>query len=263
VVEPLNQLDAVRIFLSLVMLGYTSWVDIKTREIYDIVWVIFGGIGLTLALYEVYAGTLSLVGFVLPVLFSAAMSIVLGYFGLFGGADVEAFIALSILHPFPPRGLDPALGIVSVIYPLTLFSNSALSGASFAIILLARNLARLFGGGGLFEGLEGESTWRKVVVMVTGLKSPLANVRGPPFQYPLEVPADEEGVERRLVLMPDIQDDESAEEVFTRLREAGAGEVWVSHTLPYLLYIAVGYVISIFLGDVALYLLAPLFPGWS
>ena len=261
--QPLNQLDAARVFLSLVMLGYTSWIDIKTREIYDIVWVVFGGIGLLIALYEVSAGNLSLVGFILPVLFTAAMSILLGYFGLFGGADVEAFIALSLLHPFPPRGLRPALGIVSVIYPLTLFSNSALSGASFAVILLARNLAQLLSGRSLFGGLEGEPTWRKIVIMVTGLRTHISTVRGPPFQYPLEVPVDEEGLKRRLVLMPDIHDDEYAEETFRRLRESGAGDIWVSYTLPYLLFIAVGYVISILFGDVALYLLQPLFPGWS
>ncbi|MCW4037051.1 MAG: prepilin peptidase, partial [Candidatus Bathyarchaeota archaeon] len=137
----LYPLELARLLLSLTMLGYTSWLDLRTREIYDLVWVVFGAIGFILAIYDVYTGSLTMLGFVIPVVFSAVLSIILGYFGLFGGADVEAFIALAILNPLPPRRMEPLLGVVSVIYPLSLFSNSALAGASFAVVLLAWNAA--------------------------------------------------------------------------------------------------------------------------
>ncbi len=260
-VQPLNQLDAVRILLSLVMLGYTSWVDMKTREIYELVWLVFGGMGLVLALYEIYVGSLALTGFVTTVVFSIVISLVLGYLGLFGGADVEAFIALSILHPVPPRGLEPMLGVVSVIYPITLFSNSALSGASFALVLLlGRNLLKKAGGKALFEGLESDSSLKKFIMMVTGAKVKIDSVRGPPFQYPLETV--DENFERRLILMPDIQDDDAAIEVFRRLRETGVEEVWVSNTLPFLVFISIGYVITLALGDIALFSFGRYLLGW-
>ena len=35
----LDPIAFTRILLSLVMLGYASWVDLKTREIYDLVWM--------------------------------------------------------------------------------------------------------------------------------------------------------------------------------------------------------------------------------
>ena len=244
------------------MLGYTSWIDLKTREIYDMVWLVFGGLGLIIALYEVYAGSLTLVWFGVVVLISSAISIGLGYLGLFGGADVLAFIALTVLHPTPPRGLDPFLGIVSPLFPLTLFSNSALAGASFSLVLLIRNMASTLQGNNLFRGLEDESTWRKLVVMFTGVKMELGSVRGPPFQYPLEVPRTEEIPGRRLILMPDIQDDDSAVEVFETFEASGVEAVWVSNTLPFLVYIAIGYVLALVLGDFALATLKPFFPGW-
>lgn len=259
-VQPLNQLDAVRILLSLVMLGYTSWVDIKTREIYELVWLVFGGMGLVLALYEVYVSSLALTGFVTTIVFSVVISVVLGYLGLFGGADVEAFIALSILHPIPPRGLEPMLGVVSVIYPLTLFSNAALSGASFALVLLGRNSLKKASGEALFVGLGETSSIKKLIVMVSGAKIKIDSVRGPPFQYPLE--NLDENFERRLILMPDIQDDDAAVEVFRRLREAGVEEVWVSNTLPFLVFISIGYVIALILGDIALFALGRYLLGW-
>ena len=258
--QPLNQLDAIRALLSLAMLGYTSWVDIKTREIYELVWLVFGGFGFVLALYEVYVGSLNLTGLVVTVVFSIVISVVLGYLGLFGGADVEAFIALSILHPIPPRGLEPLLGVVSVIYPLTLFSNAALSGASFALVLLVRNLMKKASGETLFKGLLAESSFKKFTVMVTGAKVKMDSVKGPPFQYPLE--NMDENAERRLILMPDIQDDDAAVEVFRLLREAGVEEVWVSNTLPFLVSILIGYVITLVLGDIALFVLGRYLLGW-
>ena len=60
-------LESARILLSIIMLGYTSWVDIKTREIYDLVWIIFGGLGLALNIYEVVTGVYTVIDVVVPV----------------------------------------------------------------------------------------------------------------------------------------------------------------------------------------------------
>lgn len=258
--RPLNQLDAVRMLLCIVMLGYTSWIDIKTREIHDLVWLVFGGIGFIIALFEIYIGSINLSAFVLTVIFSTMMSIALGYLGLFGGADIGAFIALSVLHPFPPRGLEPYLGVVSVIYPLTLFSNSALCGACFAIVQLGSNLMKLFRDKSLFEGLESVSLLKKIILLVSGTKINTFMIRGPPFQYPLEIV--DENYKRNLILMPDIHDDESAFEIFRQLKEAGMEEVWVSNTLPFLVFISIGYFISILVGDVALSFLGRYLLSW-
>ena len=61
--------------------------------------------------------------------------------------------------------------------------------------------------------------------------------------------------------MPDIQDDDSAVEVFRTLEASGVEEVWVSNTLPFIVYIAVGYVLALVLGDVILAILKPFIPG--
>ena len=244
-----------RVILSLVMLGYTSWIDMKTREIYDLVWIIFGGIGLILGIYEIYTGAISMLGLGLALVFSAIVSFVLGYAGLFGGADVFAFIALALLNPFQPKGLNPYLGTVSIIYPLSLFSNSALAGVSFALILLLRNLLLTMSGKRLFEGYDSSPTWKKLVLMATGVRMDVGRVRGPPFQYPLEALSGDGHSHRELIVMPDIQDDEGAEDVFRRLKEQGADEVWVSQTLPFLFFIFIGYIVTLVIGDIALYTL--------
>lgn len=248
-------MEAVRVLLSVAMLGYASLSDLRTREVPDLTWLVFGALGLVLNLYEVSTGVMSLLTLALPILFSTALSFALGYLGLFGGADFKAFVALAILQPFQPRLVRPALGVVSVVYPLTVFSNSALAGASFALVLLVRNLSAARSGSPLFEGHESEPHWRKFIILISGVKVRLDSVRGPPFQYPLEAPLEEGEAERRLVLMPDIEDDDAALEVFGRLRRAGVAEVWVSHTLPFLVFIAFGYLSALLLGDVVLWAL--------
>ena len=248
----MNPVDTVRVLLSLAMLGYTSWVDLKTREVYDIVWVVFGVLGIVLNLYEIYVGSLTLILFAVSVSFSVALALVIGYLGLYGWADALALIALSILNPVQPQSIRPILGVASIIYPLSLFTNSALAGASFAVVLFIRNLINASRGERLFQGFEGGSTMKKVAVMFTGVKVRMSTVRGPPFQYPLELPPEEGSSNRRLILMPDIQDDESAEEIFSTLREEGLSSIWVSHTLPFLVFITVGYIITLIIGDLAL-----------
>ena len=50
--------------------------------------------------------------------------------------------------------------------------------------------------------------------------------------------------------MGDIFDDEEANKAFRILREQGADRVWVSATLPYIVVLLVGYLISVFYGDI-------------
>lgn len=259
----LNVLDSIRVILSLIMLGYASWVDIKTREVHDILWLIFGAVGLGLAIYEIYVGSLSLVWFITAVFISALISLGLGYFGLFGGADVAAFIVLAILHPVAPILVEPLLGVVSPLFPLTIFSNSALCGGSLSFYIVARNLLAKLHGERLFLGLEHEPIWKRIIVSFTGIRMDIGSVRGPPFQYPLEILTTDNGPNRRLILMPEISDDDSAQATFKQLEKAGFEKVWVSSTIPFIVSITIGYLGAILLGDVVLRFLIPLFLALS
>ena len=254
----LHTIDLLRVLFSTIMLAYPSWIDVKTREIYDIVWIFFGALGLVIGVYEVVTGSLQIIDIAFPIAFSTALSLLLGRVGLFGFADVEAFIVLSIMNPVPSRSIKPFFGVTSLIHPLTLFSNSALAGASFSIVLLAMNLFKMFRGVSLFDGLERDSTLRKMVLMVTGMKMNISKIKGPPFHYPLET-MEEKG--RGIIVMPDIQDDDAANEIFRKLENVGVDEVWVSYTLPFLVFILIGYILMLVVGDLALFFLTRFLSG--
>jgi len=247
-------IDVVRVLLSVAMLGYASWSDLRTREVADRLWLAFGSLGLTIDLYGVVKGPMNPLSMTIPILIATALSFILGYIGLFGGADFKAFVVLALLTPYAPLIVFPILGVTSVVFPLTVFSNSALAGASIALVALIKNLVAARRGMQLFRNHESESAWKKFIILISGMKVNIDAVRGPPFQYPLECPT-EGGIDRKLVLMPDVEDDEAATKTFQALRDAGVTEVWVSHTLPFLVFITFGFISSLLIGDIALWTL--------
>ncbi|MGI9565954.1 MAG: prepilin peptidase [Nitrosopumilus sp.] len=46
------EIESVRIILLLSMLGITSYFDVKTRMVPDVIWLIFGGIGTILYVFD-------------------------------------------------------------------------------------------------------------------------------------------------------------------------------------------------------------------
>lgn len=233
-------LDYMRATLSIAMLGYASYKDLKTREIHDYVWLFPAAGGAVLGVYELIIGTLSLADIILSVGFMAILSGILWYLQLFGEADLLAFLALSIIHPRPPS--FRFIGYPPLLFSFTLIANSALSGLLAAFYTLASNLS-LSTSVSLFEAHPGASMLTKLGLMFTGQYMALDDIRGPPFEYPLEVRG-------KLVLRPDIWDDDSASKEFRILREKGRGRAWVSATLPYIVVLFVGYMVSVLYGDI-------------
>lgn len=233
-------IDYIRVLIAVAMLGYASYKDIKTREIHDIVWIIPAGIGLLIDGYEVYVGDLSIIGMLYNIGFMVILSGVLWYLSLFGEADLIAFVALSVIHPRTP--LFEYIGYTPLLFSFTLIANSAISGVLMAFYTFIANLFQS-SNTNLFERHEDISVLKKIALLFTGRNIPVKSLRGPPFEYPLEVRGE-------LVLRPDIFDDDEARKAFRYLREKGVKRVWVSSTLPYIVVLLVGYVLSVVFGDV-------------
>jgi len=240
-------LDVLRTCVAVAMLGYGSVRDLRTREVHDLVWVAGGGAGLVIDAAGLFLGYLTVRQLVYSVGFMAGAALVFGYFGLFGGADLLAFVALSIIHPTTPVYLQLNWGWVPPFFAFTLVSNTAIAGIVTPLLVLARNMGAAHGGADLFERHGDVTALRKVALMFTAVNVKLGDIKGPPYQYPLEETG--EGVRLR----PDIWDDEKAAETFRLLGESGVERVWVSQTLPYLVFITAGYILSVAFGDVLIW----------
>ena len=243
-------IDYIRAIISVSMLGYASYKDVKTREIHDIVWIVPAALGVIIDAYELYVGDITLQGALLSVGFMVALSGILWYFRLFGEADLIAFITLAVIQPRVP--LFSYVGYPPLFFSFTLIANSALAGLLTAFFTFGVNLFDAVRGSKLFERYSDVKVLRKIGVMFTGRYMPVGKLRGPPFEYPLEIKGE-------LIVKPDLFDDDEANRALRILREKGYDRVWVSATLPYIVVLLVGYLISVFYGDVMFTIMSALY----
>jgi len=253
---------AAKVTLSLAILLYSSWSDHKTREVSNRVWAIYAPAALFLSLAELLlfeSAKLPFYGLSFGI--TAAFALLLFYSGGFGGADSKALMCIALALPFStemlfkpiiPSGVSP---LSQNLFPLTIFSNSVLFAAASGIYMLLRNLIkRVATGEKLFEGtLVNESVGKKLLVMVTGYKAPITKLKEKWHVYPMEDidNTSENQVERRLVVVPK---DEGRNEIVERLFNAVDTEripdrVWVTPGLPMLIFVTIGLIATLTIGD--------------
>ena len=265
---------AARVAVTLAFLIYASWSDYKTREVSNKVWAIYGPIALALSLAELFlydSADFPLFG--LSVGLTVGFALLLFYTGGFGGADSKAFMCIAMALPFFPvvllapvlaEGLSP---LSRVIFPITILSNSVLIAALSGLYLLLRNLGgRATTGKPLFEGtLAQESIGKKILVLVTGKKFPIATLKAKWHVYPMEDVVEEEdagrSLKRKLFIVPK---DEGRDEIVARLSKAAEegkidSKIWATPGLPMLIFVTVGLIIALSLGDIVWIVVAHLF----
>jgi preflagellin peptidase FlaK len=255
-------LEGARVLLCLFIFAYASWRDLKTREVSNKVWAVMAPLALALTLFQfVFFNPESLPFYAISSAITAALSIALFYVGAFGGADAKALICLALALPiYPENLLKFNVPRVSPIFPLTVFSNAVLLAALSVVYAMLRNLSwRLRTGKKLFEGFENESFWRRIVAFLTGYKVNMADLEKG-YMYPLEdVTTKEKGdVERKLLVLPK---DEERDTIIGRISHAIQegklpNEVWATLGLPLLVFVTLGFIVSLILGDLIWVLLS-------
>jgi len=249
-----------RIMLSIAFLFYASWSDFKTREVSNNVWVVFAPVAflLTFAQFLFFPpigdAFQSMIYYGISFAVTSVFSIALFYVGAFGGADAKALICIALAMPMSPGPIEPLSSYVSFIFPISVFSNGVIIAALSVFYALFRNIIwKQRTGQELFEGYEKESFGRRVLALLCGYKVSVRDFEKS-FLYPLEDaqtnPSGE--TKRQLLLFPK---DEKREEIISRLVKAeGEGKiqdtVWATPGLPMLIFITIGLILALTVGDV-------------
>jgi len=255
-----------RVAVSLIFLGYASWSDIKTREVSNRVWLLYAPLGLMLTLfegllYEDYDYRL-FAGISIALTFTLAVS--LFYLGAFGGADAKAFMCLALAFPtYPKFPWNAHTTRLHYLFPITIFTNSILLAALSIVYMLLHNfLWKLRKGCKLFEGLEKEPFWKKILTVLCGYKVSIEKLKEKDFYFPLEdVKENKDGVKRFIIVFPG---DKERSGILARLEnyiEKGMVDryIWASPGLPMLVFITLGFIVALFLGDLVWLLVNSLF----
>ena len=256
----MNQiLDGARIILCLSFLIYASWSDYKTREVSNKVWVVLGPLALALTGFQFLAYSPQplqfAVSYVLSFAITSGLAFAVFYAGGFGGADAKALMCISLALPvYPNHLLSQPVGFISPLFPITIFTNSVLLGALSVFYALFRNILWIGRNKeGVFEGLEAESFWHKILALISGYKVKMSKLKNG-HMYPLEdVEVNDYGEKRRKLLV--FPKDEEREIILSRIQENIKqenleGEIWTTPGLPLLIFITLGLIISLVYGDI-------------
>jgi preflagellin peptidase FlaK len=258
----LEMLEALRVLTSLTLLIYASWSDYKTREVSNSVWIIFAPLtfALTFADLYLYESSDALFSYCISFGLTAAFAIILFYTGGFGGADAKALMCLALALPFYPINLLAPISqqispISSILFPITVFSNAVVLVFVPVIYILLRNLYwRKKIGRKLFEeDHKSEAFWRKLLVLITGYKVSVNELKEKWHLYPLEDIEENENESRRKLIITSRDENRNATvERLAKAVETGKiqDSVWASPGLPMLVFITAGLIIALFYGDI-------------
>lgn len=250
-------IEVTRILVSLAFLAYSSWQDFKKREVSNKVWLIFGPAGLCLSLLDVFlGGDGSLLAISTAVM--TGLSFTLFYLGFFGGADAKALMCLSMCIPAHPAVLKPFLGTILPLFPLSVLVNAIFASSMLVFGIIAYNVPQYLGNRGrFFEGLEDESTLRKLLLFVTGIKIDPIRIKNDLHFIPLETISQNDGrIIHNLHLFPQIRDEEFKDLASVRGFSVKTEEgIWVTPSIPFLVFVATGFFATLFLGDILIWLI--------
>jgi Flp pilus assembly protein protease CpaA len=246
-----TEFSSILISLSFFALG--SWFDLKTREVSDRVWMVYAPLGLALTIYHLTANQSSLFLTLLSIALTTFLSLGLFYLGLLGGADSKAIICLGLTIPLAPTGFQSVSGYAYPFFPIAVVIMGFLCSASTCIWLGLRNLLMFSTGQKMFEGLEHELIWRKVLASITGYPTTVSRLRETFYLYPMEeVVEDSDGSRRafQLFLNAEADRDRLVSEFDESLPKVGSpSKIWVTPGLPMLLFILLGLIVTLILGD--------------
>lgn len=250
-------LEAIRIFLSFSFLVASSCYDLKTREVSNSVWILFAPSGFLLLLLQFLftrEGSF-LVLWMLSFVVTSAISLVLFYLGFFGGADAKALICLSIALPGYPSLVTSILrgSFLLPIFPLAVLMNAVLGSSLMVLVIMAYNLFMIFQNKGrLFEGLEEEPLWKKILTFIIGFKVDPNRLKKGSHYLPLEYfskSADGKVVRHLRVFLHLQEETLLTEEYVKTFSKDFNGKIWATPGLPFLVFLTGGFVAALLMGD--------------
>jgi archaeal preflagellin peptidase FlaK len=220
--------NILRIAIALCMLVIASTLDIRKREINDLLWIGFGAVAVIMLITSSDLwGTAKTVGLSMII---APIALVIWRLGIFGGADAFCLVVLA--------GLAPMASIYgTTVTPITTLTNAAVVAIMPLFTNLIRNLFAISRKQDIFEGLD-ETKLNKIIAIFVGYRA-----KNPRFCFSME---RNEGDHKKLDFA--FRHAETSQFCTT-------SETWVTPGVPYVIYITIGFIIQIIYGDIIINLI--------
>ena len=225
----------------LALLSYAAYSDYKTRLVDDRVWLCMAALA-PLTLYVVWVARPRLLAtYIASLAAGLTLGLVIGATKLAGGADAKAVMALSAVTV--PKGPSPLL-----IPSLAVLLNGVILSLVTIPYVLARNSIEYARRGRLFD--DSPPLRVRAALVLIAFRERLGRVAAEPHKY--FIVEDRRGGARRYRLCL-VSAEEDTAQVVREMMEGGVSEeelVWVSPSIPLIVYILLGYAYYIAWGNV-------------
>ncbi len=252
-VPPMIEWAALTISAGALVLASVS--DLKSREVSNKVWLVYGPVALLLFIARVAYFTADTPALLVSALATIVVAFLLFQFGVMGGADSKALMCLGLALPFPPEAVSSWWQVPFPLYPypIAILANSFLLSIGSGIVIMLRNLIR----GISFRGFERESFLTKLMILFTSYKTSFNVLRSSTYLYPAEhVDLVESKPERRFRLFSSAEEERdklvSGLENYRRQGLFSDG-VWVTPGLPHLVFLAASLLLVLVVGDLLMW----------
>lgn len=232
--------------------------DLKTREVSNRVWLVYGPVAALLFITRTVF-SLGDPQILLEMLVSAGATIIVAFllfqFGVMGGADSKALMCLGLALPVPPAVISSWWQAPFPLYPypIAILANSFLLSIASGVFILVRNLVK----GINFQGFERESPLRKLMVLFTSYKTSFGVLQSSNYLYPAEqVDLVESKPVRHFRLFSSAE--EEHDKLVSSLENYKAqglfsDGVWVTPGLPHLVFLTASLVTVLLVGDLLMW----------
>jgi preflagellin peptidase FlaK len=226
------------------MLAIASILDIRSREIPDKVWLIFGGLGAMLTALELLdTSASSRTAFSIHYVIGISLVSSIGYAtykaGLFGGADPKALAAIAIILPTYSAGGFAFHDFAAI----STFSNALVASTTAMLYNVVRNSLSVAKGIPIFEGMSEEGRMKRALAFAVGFPS------SSPGKYVFAMEAVDDSGNRKFLFNPASYDDFASAQQQQPQQEENKRKTWVTPALPFIVYISAGFVINLVIGD--------------
>jgi archaeal preflagellin peptidase FlaK len=253
-------IEAAALLLSVAALLAASFSDLKTREVSNKVWLVYGPSALALFVARmVFAWDLApIVG--VSAISTFVVAFLLFHFGVMGGADSKALMCLGLALPVPPAFLNslwiPPIALYP--FPIAILANSFLLSIVSGVVILFRNIGQGVSAKGLFRGFEKETVLRKLLVMFTSYKTSFSTLQSSNYLYPAEkVEVQDSKPVRHLHLVSSAEEDR--DKLVSGLQDYNSqglfsDGVWVTPGLPHLVFMTASLLTVVLVGDLVMWM---------
>ncbi len=235
-----------KMLFAMALMIITSYMDLRKREIPLKVWALSLPLAVFLTIIEYinsyYVDIRLIYVYIVGLFFSIGLSILFYIFDFFGGADMFAFITLSIIFPmnFVKEYIIPPQLLLILYASLT---GLFFSLAYFLFNIINRNWRKLPHNMGLL---------RKAVLMFLGIPVKSKDYVKMKFYYPLTIYNCNKELKIRYSFSIEEEYEDSIkyiEELIEKKCISGETYLWVTYGIPFLINIYVGFMLTLLIKD--------------